>query len=274
MRGVQKCTQGCSSLRGRNKLPLCCIKLDTATDPPYNTGSHDFKYDDVFVDKFDGYKHSKWLSFMEKRLKIAKRLLKSTGVIFISIDDNECAQLKILCDEIFGEDHFAADVSWQRTYSPRNDSHGLSSEVEHILVYSRSIEWVPKKLKRTDKMDSIYKSPDGDPRPWTSSSLTAPSASSHQGMVYAIQHPITGELLYPTSGRCWALGQEQMFENMSMWAKYRYEIINDDAKRADICSVPVEQIRTGVPAILLDESLESAKAHAIEILNGGNWPYF
>ena len=243
-------------------------------DPPYNTGSHDFKYDDVFVDKFDGYKHSKWLSFMEKRLKIAKRLLKSTGVIFISIDDNECAQLKILCDEIFGEDHFAADVSWQRTYSPRNDSHGLSSEVEHILVYSRSIEWVPKKLNRTDKMDSIYKSPDGDPRPWTSSSLTAPSASSHQGMVYAIQHPITGELLYPTSGRCWALGQEQMFENMSMWAKYRYEIINDDAKRADICSVPVEQIRTGVPAILLDESLESAKAHAIEILNGGNWPYF
>ena len=69
-------------------------------DPPYNTGNKDFKYNDKFVDKTDGYAHSKWLSFMSKRLEIARRLLSDSGVIFISIDDNEQAQLKLLCDEV------------------------------------------------------------------------------------------------------------------------------------------------------------------------------
>ena len=72
-------------------------------DPPYNTGNKDFKYNDRFVDREDSYRHSKWLSFMHKRLRLAKRLLADTGVIFISIDDNEQAQLKLLCDEVFGE---------------------------------------------------------------------------------------------------------------------------------------------------------------------------
>lgn len=243
-------------------------------DPPYNTGSKDFVYNDEFVVKEDGFRHSKWLSFMSARLSIAKKLLSAKGVIFISIDDNEQAPLKMLCDDIFGIECFVADISWQRTYSPRNDSLGLSSEVEHILVYSKNIEWSPNKLERTDKMDSIYKSPDGDPKPWTSSSLTAPSASSHQGMVYAIQHPFTGELMYPTSGRCWALGQEQMLDNMNMWAKYRYEIINDDEKRSEICGVPVAEIKKGIPAIVLDESIEDAKKRATVVLENGNWPYF
>src|SRR3989338_8433721 len=77
-------------------------------DPPYNTGNNDFKYNDKFVDIEDGYRHSKWLSFMSKRLKLAKNLLKDTGVIFISIDDNEYSQLKLFCDEIFGEINFVA----------------------------------------------------------------------------------------------------------------------------------------------------------------------
>ncbi len=72
-------------------------------DPPYNTGNKDFKYNDKFVDKTDGYAHSKWLSFMSKRLEIARRLLSDSGVIFISIDDNEQAQLKLLCDEVLGK---------------------------------------------------------------------------------------------------------------------------------------------------------------------------
>ena len=243
-------------------------------DPPYNTGSKDFIYDDAIVDKLDGYRHSKWLSFMNRRLKIAKTLLTKDGVIFISIDDNESAELKLLCDEIFGEECFVANISWQRTYSPRNDSQGLPSEVEHILVYGKQIGWTPKKLSRTEKMDSIYKSPDGDIKPWTSSSLTAPGASTHQGMVYAIQHPFTGEYMYPTAGRCWALGQDQMFENMNKWAKYKYEVIDDDEKRAEICSVTPNEIRKDVPAIVLDEELLSAKNRAENILKKGNWPYF
>ncbi len=78
-------------------------KLIIYIDPPYNTGNKDFIYNDKIVDKNDGYSHSKWLSFMSKRLEIAQNLLSETGVIFISIDDNEQAQLKLLCDEIFGE---------------------------------------------------------------------------------------------------------------------------------------------------------------------------
>lgn len=108
-------------------------------DPPYNTGNKDFIYNDSFVDKEDGYRHSKWLSFMNKRLKIAKNLLSEKGVIFISCDDNEQAPLKMLCDEIFGSDNFVGDVSWQRTYSIRNDSKGIPAEVEHVLVFGKMV---------------------------------------------------------------------------------------------------------------------------------------
>jgi len=83
-------------------------------DPPYNTGNKDFKYNDSFVDKEDSYRHSKWLSFMAKRLKIAKQLLSEEGVIFISIDDNEQAQLKMLCDKVFNEENYIGDCVWKR----------------------------------------------------------------------------------------------------------------------------------------------------------------
>jgi len=155
-------------------------------DPPYNTGNKDFVYDDAFVDKTDLFSHSKWLSFMDKRLRVARRLLSDRGVIFISIDDNEQAPLKMLCDEIFGVSCFVADISWQRTYSARNDSKGIVTEVEHLLVYSYSDTWSPKKLPRTAEMDSKYKNPDNDIMPWTSSDAFAADAATHQGMVYAI----------------------------------------------------------------------------------------
>ncbi len=107
-------------------------------DPPYNTGNKDFRFNDSFVDSEDPYRHSKWLSFMEKRLKLAKNLLKNAGVIFISIDDNEQAQLKMLCDEIFDEKNFIATLVWE------NKEGGGSSDVKHfkvkheyILVYAR-----------------------------------------------------------------------------------------------------------------------------------------
>src|SRR5690606_15256692 len=89
-------------------------------DPPYNTGNKDFKYNDSFVDKEDSYRHSKWLSFMDKRLRIAKRLLSDKGVVFISIDDNEQAQLKMLCDEIFGEKFFIANFLWKKKSTSTN----------------------------------------------------------------------------------------------------------------------------------------------------------
>ncbi len=109
-------------------------------DPPYNTGNKDFVYNDSFVDKEDGYRHSKWLSFMNKRLKIAKKLLSEKGVIFISIDDNEQAQLKMLCDEIFGEDCFVSKCVWQST-AGSNTGTDIVTVTEYVFVYCKSREY-------------------------------------------------------------------------------------------------------------------------------------
>ena len=156
-------------------------------DPPYNTGNKDFIYDDTFVDKNDCFTHSKWLSFMSERLRLARKLLSESGVIFISIDDREEAGLKLLCDEIFGEICFVSNIAWQRNYSARNDSKGIVTEVEHLLVYSRFENWSPKKLPRTAEMDAKYKNPDNDYAMWRTDNAFAPGAATHQGMVYAIQ---------------------------------------------------------------------------------------
>ncbi len=111
-------------------------------DPPYNTGNKDFKYNDKFVDKEDGYRHSKWLSFMSKRLALAKNLLKDTGVIFISIDDNEVAQLKLLCDDLFGEENFITNIIWQ-SKTGSSDAKTIDTITEYILVYTK----IPNKAK-------------------------------------------------------------------------------------------------------------------------------
>lgn len=108
-------------------------------DPPYNTGNKDFVYNDSFVDRENGYRHSMWLSFMNKRLKIAKSLLSEKGVIFISIDDNEQAQLKMLCDEIFGEDCFVSKCVWQST-AGSNTGTDIVTVTEYVFVYCKSRE--------------------------------------------------------------------------------------------------------------------------------------
>lgn len=104
-------------------------------DPPYNTGNKDFIYNDSFVDKDDSFRHSKWLSFMDRRLRIAKKLLSEKGVIFISIDDNEQAALKLLCDEIFGERNFVAKFDWRKK-TGANDAKDIAVITEAILLYS------------------------------------------------------------------------------------------------------------------------------------------
>ena len=104
-------------------------------DPPYNTGNKDFVYNDSFVDREDTYRHSKWLSFMSRRLRIAKQLLSDKGVIFISIDDNEQAQLKLLCDEILGENNFVTKFTWQSTAGSNTGSE-IVTTTEYIFVYT------------------------------------------------------------------------------------------------------------------------------------------
>ena len=146
-------------------------------------------------------RHDKWLCMMYPRLKLLQKLLAEDGVIFISIDTNELYNLKSICDEIFGANCFVEDISWQRTYSMRNDVKGIAAEVEHILAYGKKPFWQPNKLPRTEQMDSKYKNPDNDPRgAWRNIVASAPDSAAHQGMVYAIQNPTTGEYTYPPKG--------------------------------------------------------------------------
>ena len=108
-------------------------------DPPYNTGNKDFVYNDSFVDSEDGYRHSKWLSFMEKRLRIAKKLLSDRGVIFISIDDNEQANLKLLCDEVFGEKNCMAQLIWNLGSGTSAGHFTRSHEYIHVYCLNKTV---------------------------------------------------------------------------------------------------------------------------------------
>lgn len=107
-------------------------------DPPYNTGKKDFKYNDSFVDKEDGYRHSKWLNFMSKRLKLAHNLLKESGLIFISIDDNEVAQLKLLSNDIFGEENFISHLTIQGFANESNDGVMFQNVTEYCLCFAKN----------------------------------------------------------------------------------------------------------------------------------------
>lgn len=189
-------------------------------DPPYNTGNKDFKYNDSYVDKEDSYRHSKWLSFMHKRLLIAKRLLNDKGVIFISIDDNEQAQLKLLCDEVFGEMNFIAENVWKKIHSIKNDAKYLSVNHEYLMFYSKNIENISiNLLERTGEMDSRYKNPDNDFRgPWQSGDLAA-NETRKEGN-YDVVNPKTGKIFNVPAGKHWVYSQGnmiQLIEDNRIW---------------------------------------------------------
>ena len=261
-----------------------CIYID----PPYNTGNEKWVYNDnvndphikawlgkvVGAEGEDLSRHDKWLCMMYPRLKLLQKLMAEDGVIFISIDDAEYANLKLICDEIFGANCFVSNISWQRTYSTRNDSKGIVNEVEHILVYSKLPDWQPSKLPRTAEMNSIYKNPDNDVISWASDNPFAPGAISHQGMVYAIQHPFTGKLIYPGNARCWTFGQEQTLEIMRGWCDYELRDLHDDEKRAEVCGTSIDAVRKGVMGIVLSKSLEESAAQATLVYKRGQWPKF
>ena len=261
-----------------------CIYID----PPYNTGNEGWVYNDNVNDPHirewlnktvgkegeDLSRHDKWLCMMYPRLKLLQKLLAEDGAIFISIDDTEYANLKLICDEIFGGNCFVSNISWQRTYSTRNDSKGIVNEVEHLIVYSKQPGWNPNKLPRTAEMDSKYKNPDNDRTLWRTDNAFAPGAATHQGMVYAIQHPFTGKMLYPANGRCWTFGQDQMLEIMRGWCAYELRDLNDAHERAIVCGVPESDVRQGVQAIVLSEPLEISVQKAQMVYDRGQWPRF
>ena len=190
-------------------------------DPPYNTGNKDFKYDDTFVDKLDTYKNSKWLSFMWSRLKVAHKLLSSEGIIFISIDDNELYPLKMICDDIFGEQCFVTNLIWQKK-TGASDAKGIATITEYILVYVKDYAVMDsvfdKNYEAFDAKRYRYKDEYFNERgPFYYDSLDRGSVRYSDTLNYSIKSP-NGDDIYP-NGR-------KNFENDGWtwkWSKEKVE---------------------------------------------------
>lgn len=197
-------------------------------DPPYNTGK-DFVYKDNYRDNIKNYKemtgqvtksnsetsgryHTDWLNMMYPRLKLARNLLKEDGVIFISLDDTEIANLRKICDEIFGEENLIANIVWQKKYSPQNDAKYFSDMHDHILCYMKNkvdgnyLNLLP----RTEEQNSRYKNPDNDSRgPWKSSDFSVRTYSANYD--YPVTLP-SGRVVNPPVGRSWRTSRENFNE--------------------------------------------------------------
>ena len=169
-----------------------CIYID----PPYNTGA-------AFSDYDDNLEHSKWLNLIQPRLSLLRELLSEDGTIWISIDEDEQAYLKVLCDEVFGRRNHLVTTIWQKRTSP--DMRAIISDAhEYILVYSKNKALVRNSVRRiplSEEQTSAFKNPDNDPRgPWTSTDFTAPGYRPNQ--MYTITTP-SGIKHTPPTGRCW-----------------------------------------------------------------------
>ncbi len=195
-------------IHGDNLLALKALEQDYAgkvkciyIDPPYNTGNAFEHYD-------DGVEHSLWLNLMNQRLKILRNLLNNDGSIWISIDDDECHYLKVLCDEVFGRQNFINNVIWEKKYSPQNDAKWLSDSHDHILVYAKNKEiWRPNLLPRSEKQNKYYKYNDNDGSGlWRSDNVLVKSFS--QSGVFPIINPNTGKEYWPPEGSCYRFNKE------------------------------------------------------------------
>jgi adenine-specific DNA-methyltransferase len=213
-------------------------------DPPYNTGN-DFIYRDNFSENATSYLeksnqldssrnilvsnpetngrfHSDWLTMVYQRLRLSKNLLSDDGVIFISIDDGESHNLRKICEEIFGESNFVADISWQKRYTRSNNTVDFTTVVEHILVYAKSNDFIVNLLPRTEEADARYTNPDNDPRGvWKGASFLNPATPQERpNLCYPITNPNTKKTTLPTSN-AWRRSKaefERLFsENRLYW---------------------------------------------------------
>lgn len=201
-------------IRGDNLLGLKALEATHAgrvkcvfIDPPYNTGS-------AFVHYDDGIEHSAWLSLLRERISILHRLLANDGSLWITIDDNESHYLKVMCDEIFGRQHFVANVVWEKVYTPKSNGRGLSADHDHILVYCKSAEWFEtgwNKLPRSEEQTGRFKNPDGDPRgPWRTYPLDVRTedGAKREKYRYEVELP-SGRKVKPSPGRHWVYPHEK-----------------------------------------------------------------
>ena len=213
-------------------------------DPPYNTGN-DFIYPDNYTENLDTYLkytgqvddegrkystnteaegrfHTKWINMMYPRLYLARNLLRDDGAIVISIDDGEISNLIKICDEIYGEENFKADISWQKRYTRSNNTIDFTTVVEHVIVYAKSGLFNVNLLERTQEADSRYSNPDNDKKgPWKGASFLNPATPEQRpNLCYPIINPNTDDVTYPTTNawrRSKAEYNKLLSENRLYW---------------------------------------------------------
>jgi adenine-specific DNA-methyltransferase len=187
---------------GDNLLALKSLEQEFAgkvkcvfIDPPYNTGSAFTQYD-------DGIEHSIWLSLMQDRLELIRRLLSDDGSLWITIDDNEAHYLKVMCDEIFGRMNFVANAIWQKKYGAKSDSKYLSESHDHVLIYAKQKgNFTLNRLAKTEKQTSRYTNRDNDPRgPWKAGDVLRNEARDYA--IFPVKLP-SGREVWPPSGTSW-----------------------------------------------------------------------
>lgn len=242
-------------------------------DPPYNTGNDSFIYPDKFSETKEEYQkrvgdkdedgymtgegmfrknsrengqyHSNWLNMMMPRLYLARTLLRDDGVIFVSIDDNEVHNLRLLMNEIFGEENFVASIIWQKKYAATNDSKGFSTTHDYIIVYQKSESFSRDLLPRTKEQNQPYKNDDDDDDDddgkglWRSDNLLVKSFS--ESGVYPIVNPNNGKEYYPPKGSCWRASQE----TMKIWLTENRIFFGKDGKGAPQLKRYLNEVQQG-----------------------------
>lgn len=193
---------------GDNLLALKALEQEFAgkvkcvfIDPPYNTRS-------AFEHFEDGLEHSLWLSLMRDRLYLLKSLLEEGGSLWVTIDDNECHYLKVLCDEVFGRNNFVANIVWQKAYTSNQTAKHISNTHDHVLMYAKDVAaFELGKLPRTDEQIQKFSNPDNDRRgPWKAENLSA--GKFYSAGQFAIKGP-NGETFLPPRGRYWRCSEQQ-----------------------------------------------------------------
>lgn len=238
-------------------------------DPPFNT-------EQAFEHYADQLEHSVWLTMMRDRIRDIKPLLSQDASVWVHLDDAEVHRMRVLLDEELGAENFLGTVVWQKADGPRNDLPNFSVDHDTILVYRGTFNpaFRLNRADRSENLNSIYRTPDGDSDPWYDDNPTAPSAHRNQTWVYGVQSPITGDMMYPAKGRCWASKQETVFAALSEYAQYELRDLDDAKMRAQICGVPEDKVRGGIKGMMLAVSLEEARASVEQRRAAGPWPDF
>ncbi len=264
-----------------------CIYID----PPYNTGNEGWAYSDSVnsplirawlaenkpVDSEDLERHDKWLCMMWPRLQLLKQMLSDDGVIFVSIDDNEQHQLRMLMDEIWGAENFVANIVWKKKNGPQNDARYFSDNHDFVLCYAKNktddTRWQRNLLPRTKKQDARYKFNDHDGKgPWTTGDLSVKTYSPAYD--YPVVNPSTGQVHSPPQGRCWITGPD----TMSVWLSENRIYFGKNGNGRPILKRYLKDVKQGiVPLTVWDNSdvgsTTDARKTVLQIFHDSDNPF-